>query len=429
MPPADGLAGSVRRGRAAGLSLAARPGSGSSLSRTFARRLDAADVRGGFARPSARRRGGHPISIPAAAAAVVARAVVARAVQLAAVAVVVSTGRHAAVSVRTRRTVRGRKLHGASWTNSGWELGWHALRNEGRGGTTSQALRSSGRATPFVRTLFKESTMAEYRVERDSMGDVRVPAQAYYGAQTQRAVENFPISGWPLPPALVHALGLVKLAAAMANRDLGKLTGTGKSPLSDAQVKALLDACREVAARQIRRRIPHRRVPDRLGHLQQHERQRSHRQPSHRAFGRRSYGGRQADPSQRPREHGAEHQRHVPHGDSRGRGRGNSKVADPGPGPPAKGAGTQGRRVGQDHQDRPHAPGRRHALAAGPGNRRVRAATGAVGRAGQAGDGRRAGTAGRRHRSRRRHQHAPRVRPSVSPRRWRRKPASRSSRP
>ncbi len=78
------------------------------------------------------------------------------------------------------------------------------------------------------------------------MGDVRVPARAYYGAQTQRAVENFPISGWPLMPELIHALGLVKYAAAVANRDLGKLTGSGKNPLDDAQVAALLQAAREV---------------------------------------------------------------------------------------------------------------------------------------------------------------------------------------
>ncbi len=90
--------------------------------------------------------------------------------------------------------------------------------------------------------------MSEFRVERDSMGDVRVPAAAYYGAQTERAKENFPISQWPLPPALIHALGLVKYGAAMANRDLGKLTGTGKNPLDAAQVDALLAACREVAA-------------------------------------------------------------------------------------------------------------------------------------------------------------------------------------
>ncbi len=88
--------------------------------------------------------------------------------------------------------------------------------------------------------------MAEYRVEHDSMGDIRVPAEAYYGAQTQRAVENFPISGWTLPPPLVHGMGRVKYAAAVANRDLGKLTGTGKNPLTAEQVDALLAACREV---------------------------------------------------------------------------------------------------------------------------------------------------------------------------------------
>lgn len=89
--------------------------------------------------------------------------------------------------------------------------------------------------------------MADFRVEHDSMGDVRVPAQAYYSAQTQRAVENFPISGEPLMPELIHAMGLCKYAAAVANRDLGKLTGSGKNPLDDKQVAALLQAAREVA--------------------------------------------------------------------------------------------------------------------------------------------------------------------------------------
>jgi fumarate hydratase, class II len=89
--------------------------------------------------------------------------------------------------------------------------------------------------------------MTTYRIEKDSMGEVQVPAQAYYGAQTQRAVENFPISGWTLPRPLIRALGLVKLACAMANRDLGKLTKTGKNKLNDQQVEKLLAACREVA--------------------------------------------------------------------------------------------------------------------------------------------------------------------------------------
>lgn len=89
--------------------------------------------------------------------------------------------------------------------------------------------------------------MTEYRLQRDSMGEVRLPANAYYGAQTQRAVENFPISGERLPAELIHAIGLVKWAAASANRDLGLLTGSGKRPLSQAEVDALLAACREVA--------------------------------------------------------------------------------------------------------------------------------------------------------------------------------------
>ena len=89
--------------------------------------------------------------------------------------------------------------------------------------------------------------MSEFRTERDSMGEVRLPAQAYYGAQTQRAVENFPISGERLPAELIRALGLVKWAAAVVNRDLGRLTRAARQPLSDRQVEALLAACREVA--------------------------------------------------------------------------------------------------------------------------------------------------------------------------------------
>lgn len=64
---------------------------------------------------------------------------------------------------------------------------------------------------------------SEYRTEHDSMGEVRVPASALWKAQTQRAVENFPISGTPIEPALIHALGEVKAAAATANGSLGVL--------------------------------------------------------------------------------------------------------------------------------------------------------------------------------------------------------------
>ena len=62
-----------------------------------------------------------------------------------------------------------------------------------------------------------------HRIERDPLGEVRVPVDAYYGGQTQRAVENFPISGLTAPPELVTATVLIKKAAAEANRDLGRL--------------------------------------------------------------------------------------------------------------------------------------------------------------------------------------------------------------
>ncbi len=62
-----------------------------------------------------------------------------------------------------------------------------------------------------------------YRTEHDSMGELQVPADALYGAQTQRAVDNFPISGQPMPGAFIRALGQVKYACAAANEKLGLL--------------------------------------------------------------------------------------------------------------------------------------------------------------------------------------------------------------
>ena len=64
---------------------------------------------------------------------------------------------------------------------------------------------------------------SEYRVERDSMGELRVPSHALWGAQTQRAVQNFPLSGLAMPRSFLRALGLVKWAAAGANIELGEL--------------------------------------------------------------------------------------------------------------------------------------------------------------------------------------------------------------
>lgn len=88
--------------------------------------------------------------------------------------------------------------------------------------------------------------MTEVRIERDSMGEVSLPKNAYYGAQTQRAVDNFPISMRPIAPELIHALGLVKLCAATANAQLGRLS-KGRAPLSEAEIEALKQAAQEVA--------------------------------------------------------------------------------------------------------------------------------------------------------------------------------------
>ena len=80
----------------------------------------------------------------------------------------------------------------------------------------------------------------DYRVEEDSLGEMRVPADAYWGAQTQRAVENFPVSGLTFGRRFVRALGVVKKAAARANRELGVLP--------EETGEAIIEAATEVVA-------------------------------------------------------------------------------------------------------------------------------------------------------------------------------------
>ena len=74
----------------------------------------------------------------------------------------------------------------------------------------------------------------EYRIEKDSMGPVQVPVDALWGAQTQRAVENFPISGLPFPRTFLRALGLIKGAAAAVSQDLGLLEADMASAIQEA---------------------------------------------------------------------------------------------------------------------------------------------------------------------------------------------------
>jgi fumarate hydratase, class II len=90
--------------------------------------------------------------------------------------------------------------------------------------------------------------MADYRIERDSMGELKVPSKALYGAQTQRAVNNFPISGLTMPRQFIRALGLIKSAAAQANADLGHLAKN--------KAKAIRKAAERVAAGEFDREFP-----------------------------------------------------------------------------------------------------------------------------------------------------------------------------
>jgi fumarate hydratase class II len=81
---------------------------------------------------------------------------------------------------------------------------------------------------------------AGYRTEQDSMGELQVPEDALWGTQTQRAVQNFPISGITMPREFIRALGLIKGAAAMANLELGLL--------GDDKATAIINSARAVAA-------------------------------------------------------------------------------------------------------------------------------------------------------------------------------------
>ncbi|MFC3815545.1 class II fumarate hydratase [Lysobacter sp. GCM10012299] len=83
---------------------------------------------------------------------------------------------------------------------------------------------------------------AQFRTERDSMGELQVPAAALWGAQTQRAVQNFPISGQPMPREFIRALGLIKAAAAQVNGGYGLL---GKGATQAIQAAAMAVAAGE----------------------------------------------------------------------------------------------------------------------------------------------------------------------------------------
>src|SRR5690554_58158 len=81
--------------------------------------------------------------------------------------------------------------------------------------------------------------MSKTRIEKDSMGEMTVPAHVLYGATTQRAVLNFPVSHRPVPAQVIHAFALLKSACAQANAEL--------KVLDQRRARLITRACREIA--------------------------------------------------------------------------------------------------------------------------------------------------------------------------------------
>ena len=138
----------------------------------------------------------------------------------------------------------------------------------------------------------------KFRVEHDTMGEVLVPKDALYRAQTQRAVENFPISGTRLEADHIVALAQVKRAAALANEELGILD----SPIA----RAIVSAADKIIAGEHLDQFPVDTYQTGSGHIVEHEHERSVGYYRH----RHRRGGH---PPQRPRELFTIIQRRVPH--------------------------------------------------------------------------------------------------------------------
>ena len=98
------------------------------------------------------------------------------------------------------------------------------------------------------RQTAEDTKMAETRQERDHLGPVQVPADALYGPQTARAVDNFPVSGWPMPREFIAALGIIKQAAAAVHAKAGRL--------AEQAADAISRACQEVIDGRLDKHFP-----------------------------------------------------------------------------------------------------------------------------------------------------------------------------
>ena len=141
----------------------------------------------------------------------------------------------------------------------------------------------------------------DYRIEHDTMGEVRVPANRCWGAQTQRSHENFPIGTEKIPQEIIHAFAVLKKAAALANCKLGNLDAR--------RANAIAAACDEILAGKLDDEFP-------LVVWQTGSGTQSNMNVNEVVAARERPAGRKAGAPQRPREQIPKLQRHLPDGDA-----------------------------------------------------------------------------------------------------------------
>ena len=240
----------------------------------------------------------------------------------------------------------------------------------------------------------EDVTDIEYRIEHDTMGEVRVPKDALYAAQTQRAVENFPISGDAARPGADRRARPDQ--EGRGAREQGARHARRRHRRRDRPRR------RPDHRRRVRRPVPDRRLPDRQRHLVEHEHERGARDP-------RDPRPRLAGAPERPRQRLAVLERRLPDLGAHRRDAGAHRRPDPGARPPRRRARGEGRSVEGRRQVRSHAPHGRDARHPRPGVRRLRPPDAPRHRARAGGAPPRRRGAARRHRRRHRHQHSARA--------------------
>ncbi len=243
--------------------------------------------------------------------------------------------------------------------------------------------------------------MTEFRIERDSLGEVRVPADKLWGAQTQRSLDYFSIGRDLMPREMIARL--CDPEAGCGDRQPRRRTALRRNLSADRR------GLRRDPRGPARRHVPAARLDDRQRHPVQHERQRGDRQPLLGARGRAAREQASRAP-QRSRQHGAVDQRHLSLGHVDRRGGQRQGVARA----CGRGARARHRRQGggmeRHRQDRPHPSAGRDAADAGPGVLGLRGDAGGRRRADRVRADRRLSPRARRHGGRHRRQFGARLR-------------------